>query len=181
MKCSVVGEAYTFTLCTLLRISYMHVQIFMWEGTEHSVFHIHGLQPRTRPVTTVRWCHCLALCSCVPSWCSELQQFQRFAMGITFAANHHWSHNTERTESSAGTERVLKNEQGGTVGAARRTAATRQIPGTEHLWTARQRSDVRAMRTGLLQPNAASVCYWQTIHCYVIVVFSCLNLNGCFV
>ena len=90
------------------------------------------------------------------------------------------------------------------------------------LWTARSRSGVRAARTWLLQPNAASVCYWRffwreqsgdrrnfgesscnsgdrtgqmaqhlmfmmmmmcywrTIHCYTVVVFSCLNLHGCF-
>jgi len=61
-----------------------------------------------------------------------------------------------------------------------RRADTRQSLGTEHLWTVRPRNDVRTMRTGLLQTNAASVCYWHTIHCYLIVVFSCLNLHGCF-
>ena len=103
-------------------MSCMRVHIFMWEGTEHSVFHIHGLQPSTGPVTTVCWCHCLPLCSCVPSWCSELQQVERFAMWITFAASRQWSHNTERGESSAGTDRLLTNEGGGTVRAARRAA-----------------------------------------------------------
>ena len=100
----------------------MHVHIFLWEGTEHSVFHIHGLQPHIGPVTTVCWCHYLTLCSYVPSWCSELQQFQRFAMWITFAASHQWGHKTERMESSAGTEQLLTNERGSTVRAARRSA-----------------------------------------------------------
>jgi len=63
-----------------------------------------------------------------PPWCSELQQFQRFAMWITFAAKHPWSHNTERMESSAGTERLLTNEQGGTIWAAGRAAW--QVHGT---------------------------------------------------
>ena len=54
------------------------------------------VQPHTGPVTTVRWCHYLSLCRCVPSWCSELQQFQRFAVWITFAASHQWRHNTEK-------------------------------------------------------------------------------------
>ena len=47
-----------------------------------------------------------------------------------------------------------------------RPAATRQSLVTEHLWTARPWSDmrtVRTVRTGLLQPNAASVCYWHTM------------------
>jgi hypothetical protein len=122
VKCTVVGEAYTCTVCTVLRISYMPVQIFMWEGTEHNVFHIHGLQPCTGPVTTVHWCHYLTLCSCVPSWCSELQEFQRFAMWITFTASHQCSHNTERMESSAGTEQLLTNERGSAVWSAWHTA-----------------------------------------------------------
>jgi len=41
-------------------------------------------------------------------------------------------------------------------------AGTQQSLGTEHLWTARPQSDVRAVRTGLLQPNVATVCYWLT-------------------
>jgi len=41
----------------------------------------------------------------------------------------------------------------------RRLAGTRD--GIEHLWTARPQSDVRAVRTGLLKPNSASVCYWH--------------------
>jgi len=36
---------------------------------------------------------------------------------------------------------------------------------------ARYHSDVRAVLAGLLQPNAASVCYWRTLHCYTIVFF----------
>jgi hypothetical protein len=122
MKWTVVGGVCTCTLCAVFRISCIHVHIFMSEGTERSVFHIHGLQPHTGPVTTVGWCSCLALCSCVPSWCSELQQFQRFAMWITIAASHQWSRKTERMESSAGTEQLLTEEWGSTVWAAWRTA-----------------------------------------------------------
>jgi len=56
-------------------------------------------------------------------------------------------------------------------------AATRQSLGTEHLWTARPQSDLRTTRAVSLQPNAASVCYWYTIHCYTTVVFSYLTFR----
>jgi hypothetical protein len=79
VKCTLVGEACTCTVCTVLRICYVHVHMFMWEGTEHSVFHTHGFQPHTGLVTTVCWCHYMGLCSCVPSLCSELKQFQRWS------------------------------------------------------------------------------------------------------
>jgi hypothetical protein len=50
-----------------------------------------------------------------------------------------------------------------TSSATRRPAATRQSPDTELLWKARPQIDVRVVCTGLLQPNAVIVCYWNAV------------------
>ena len=158
----------------------MHVQIFMWEGTEHSVFHTDALQPRTGPVTTVRWCHYLALCSCVPSWCSELQQFQRFAMLITFAASHQCSHNTERMESSAGTERLLTNERGSTVRAAR--CAAQQLHDRASAQSVCERCNHEVMWEQCIQDccnQMLPVCYWHAMTVTMTVTTSVGEWRNC--
>ena len=56
-----------------------------------------------------------------------------------------------------------------TSSMTRHPAVTRQSLGTERLWMARPWSDVRVVGTGLLQPNAASVCNWHTMTVAVTV------------
>jgi len=158
------GKCVHAHVCAVLRISYMHVHIFMWEGTEHSVFHIHGLQPCTVPVTTVHWCHYLALCSCVPSWCSELQ-----ICNVNHFCSEPSGKPKNRENGILSRNRTASYKLMGrhcTSSTMRHPAATQQSLGTEHLWTVWTRSDmriVRMVRTGLLQPNAAGVCYWHTM------------------
>ena len=120
---------------SVLRISYMHVHSFVWEKllkvTDHSAFHVHGLQLSSDHLLTyvdVIICRCavVPLSVCVLNvWDTESQQFQRSALWITFAASHQWSQNAEGLEFSAGREQLLTNEWGGTVQAARH--ATQQL------------------------------------------------------
>jgi hypothetical protein len=153
-----MGEAYT---CTC---------VYSTQNISHACTYICVRRYRTQCVSyawlaaTYRSCYHSTLMSlsglvqlCSPPWCSELQQFQRFEMWITFAARHHWSHNAERMESSAGTEWLLTNERGGTVRAA---------------WRAAQQLHDRASAQGVFERCDHEVT-WE--RCYRIATTKCCH------
>ena len=167
--------------CSVLRMSYMHVQIFVWEKywevADHSVFHIYGFLPSTGPVTSIRWRHYLALCSCASQCvCPECLEHGITAVSEICIVNHFCSKSSVKPKPGKNgilsRKRRAAYEWMGWNCASSTTchlAATWQSPGTEHLWMAQPQTDVFR---SLFHLNKA-LLKW---HCYTIVVSSYLKL-----
>jgi hypothetical protein len=139
----------------VLRISYIHVQIFVeekyWEVTDHSVlFHVHGLYPSTGPVTSIHWCHYLTLCSCARHCvCPECLEHRMTAVAEICIVNHFYSKSSvkqkHRKNGILSRKRTAAYEWMGrncTSSTMHHTVATWQSLGTERLWMAQPQNDL---------------------------------------
>jgi hypothetical protein len=105
---------------TVLRVSYIYVHIFVWEGTEHSVICSHVPVQLPLYVDVTLW-SCAVLCLLM----FRIAAISHISYINHFTASHQHSQNTERIRSSAGTEQLVTEERSSTVRTAR--CATRQL------------------------------------------------------